>query len=358
MTKISEVLMHQSGRQVRARGAANIAQDKDFALNDLKALGVGVAAMDSALIGPAATTGFVPAHMLQTWLAGTIRAITTPVDIDYVAGITTVGNWHDDEIGVRTEEDFGLAELYGDVTNIPLANSNGGFELRDVVRFEQGFQVGELEMRRMGAAGFQQEQSKRRAATKSLDVARNLVGWNGIANTRTYGLLNDPNLPTVRALDALETAWLSADFDELVAHFTNLRNALETQMGQALRDDAAFLLLLPTGYRGVMNVYNTSGNLSFGNWIKENYPNTRTEYISSLTAAIGGEDVAYLIAENVSDLDESDTDSATLIQAVPSRYEVVGSEKRAKGYIETASNALAGIIVLRPWAIARAEVSA
>ena len=357
MAKISEVLMHQSGRQVRARGAANIAQDKDFALNNLKALGVGIAAMDSALIGQAATTGFVPAHMLQTWLAGTIRAITTPVDIDYVAGITTVGNWHDDEIGVRTEEDFGLAELYGDATNIPLANSNPGFELRDVVRFEQGFQVGELETRRMGAAGFQQEQSKRRAATKSLDVARNLVGWNGIANTRTYGLLNDPNLPAVQALGA-GTAWLSATFDQLVAHFTKLRNSLETQMGQSLRDDANFLLLLPAGYRGVMNKYNTAGNLSFGQWLAENYPNVRTEYINSLKAAIGGVDVAYLIAENVSELDESDTDSATLIQAVPSRYEVVGSEKRAKGYIETASNALAGIIVLRPWAIARAEVSA
>lgn len=357
MAKISEVLMHQSGRQVRARGAANIAQDKDFALNNLKALGVGIAAMDSALIGPAATTGFVPAHMLQTWLAGTIRAITTPVDIDYVAGITTVGNWHDDEIGVRTEEDFGLAELYGDVTNIPLANSNGGFELRDVVRFEQGFQVGELEMRRMGAAGFQQEQSKRRAATKSLDVARNLVGWNGIANTRTYGLLNDPNLPAVTALGA-GTAWQSATFDQLVAQFTAMRNALETQMGQSLRDDANFLLLLPAGYRGVMNKYNTSGNMSFGQWLAENYPNVRTEYINSLKAAIGGKDVGYLIAENVAELDESDTESATLIQAVPSRYEVVGSEKRAKGYIETASNALAGIIVLRPWAITRAEVSA
>lgn len=357
MAKISEVLLHQSGRQVRARGAANIAQDKDFALNDLKALGVGVAAMDSALIGPAATTGFVPAHMLQTWLAGTIRAITTPVDIDYVAGITTVGNWHDGEIGVRTEEDLGLAELYGDVTNIPLANSNGGVELRDVVRFEQGFQVGELEMRRMGAAGFQQEQSKRRAATKSLDVTRNLVGWNGIANTRTYGLLNDPNLPAVTALGA-GTAWQSATFDQLVAQFTAMRNALETQMGQSLRDENSFLLLLPAGYRGVMNVYNTAGNTSFGQWLSENYPNVRTEYINSLKAAIGGKDVGYLIAENVSDLDESDTDSATLIQAVPSRYEVVGSEKRAKGYIETASNALAGIIVLRPWAITRAEVSA
>lgn len=357
MAKISDVLLHQSGRQVRARGAANIAQDKDFALNDLKALGVGVAAMDSALVGPAATTGFVPAHMLQTWLAGTIRAITTPVDIDYVAGITTVGNWHDDEIGVRTEEDFGLAELYGDVTNIPLANSNGGFELRDVVRFEQGFQVGELEMRRMGAAGFQQEQSKRRAATKSLDIARNLVGWNGIANTRTYGLLNDPNLPAVVGLGS-GTAWLSATFAQLVAQFTAMRNALETQMGQSLRDDASFLLLLPAGYRGVMNVYNTAGNMSFGQWLSENYPNVRTEYINSLIKAIGGKDVGYLIAENVSELDESDTDSATLIQAVPSRYEVVGSEKRAKGYIETASNALAGIIVLRPWAVTRAEVSA
>ena len=61
MAKISEVLLHQSGRQVRARGAANIAQDKDFALNDLKSW-CWRCCMDSALIGPAATTGFIRAH--------------------------------------------------------------------------------------------------------------------------------------------------------------------------------------------------------------------------------------------------------------------------------------------------------
>lgn len=356
MTKISNVNLHQSGRQVRERGAANIDETKNFSLQDLQSLGIGFAAMDSALIGPAATTGFIPAHMLQTWMSGTIRAITTPVDIDYVAGVTAVGNWHDDEIAIRTEEDFGMAELYGDNTNIPLASNNPGVEIRDVVRFEQGFILGELEMRRLDASGFASETSKRRAAARSLDMARNIIGWNGLANTRTYGLLNDPNIPALVALGA-GTAWLSGTFATLSAQLTAMRSALDAQMGIALRDDAQFLLLLPTGYRGIFNLYNTAGNLSLGQWLKECYPNLRIEYSAALKAAVAGEDVAYLIAENVSSLDDSDVDAATIIQAVPSRFEVIGSEKRAKGYIESASNALAGIFVLRPWAVTRAEIS-
>lgn len=356
MSENKRIILHQSGRDVRNRGAAKIQTSKDFPLNDLKALGIGFAAMDSELIGPAATTGFIPAHMLQTWLAGTVRAITTPIDIDFVAGITTVGSWHDSEIGIRTEEDFGTSQLYSDLTNVPLASNNPGFEMRDVVRFEQGWILGELEMRRLQAAGFASETSKRRATAKSLDLARNMIGWNGLVGTKVYGLLNDPNLAPVKALNTAN-AWLASNYAELIAHFTEMRESLDRQMGTTLRDDAQFLLLLPAGYRGVMNIENESGNKDFGKWLKENYPNLRTEYVSSLNDAIGGSDIGYLIAENVSGLDDSDGESATIIQAVPSRFEVIGSKKDVKGYIEDASNALAGVIVLRPWAVTRAELS-
>lgn len=346
--------MHQSARQIKRRGAAKLATDQEIALDDIQRLGIGFAAMDSGLVGNAVTTGYVPAETLQTWMAGTIRAITTPVDIDFIVGITTVGNWHDEEINVRTEEALGTAQLYGDSANIPLAGNNPGYESRQVVRFEQGFSVGTLERRRLGAAGFDQDTSKRRAVAASLDATRNAVGWSGVAGTTTYGLLNDPNLPAALSQTGGVTWDSGLTFDEAVADFVALRNALDNQMGIALRDDATYLFVLPGGYRGFMNLYNTAGTLSFGGWLKENYPNLRVEYAAKLKdASATNKDLAYLIAENVANLDESTVDSATVTQLVPARYEVIGSETRPKEYVETASNALAGVMVLRPWAVAR-----
>lgn len=354
MSKVSDILMHQSARQIKRRGAAKLAADQEIALDDIQRLGIGFTAMDAGLVGNAVTTGYVPAETLQTWMAGTVRAITTPVDIDFIVGITTIGNWHDEEINVRTEEALGTAQLYGDSANIPLAGNNPGYESRQVVRFEQGFSVGELERRRLGAAGFDQDTGKRRAVAASLDATRNAVGWSGVAGTTTYGLLNDLNLPTALSQTSGVTWDSGLTFDEAVADFVALRNALDTQMGIALRDDATYLFVLPTGYRGFMNLYNTAGTLSFGGWLKENYPNLRVEYAAKLKdASANNKDLAYLIAENVANLDESTVDSATVTQLVPARYEVIGSETRSKEYVETASNALAGVMVLRPWAVAR-----
>lgn len=350
----SDIKLHMSGRLLKKRGPAQIKEGQQITLDDLEALGANFKAMDAALIGPASANGYIPQHVLQTWLPGTIRALTAPIDIDLITGITTVGNWHDEEILVRTEEDFGKAELYGDTTNIPLANVNPGYERRQIQRFEQGFQVGKLEDARLGAAGFQVAEGKRRAATHSLDLARNKIGWRGMANTTTYGLLNDPNLAGVVA----GGDWQAGTFDDLVDEFTAMRNALELQMGVSLRDDAQFLLLLPVGYRGIFNVYNASGNLNFGGWLRENYPNIRVEYSPELNeAGAGNLDLGYLIVENVADLDESTVDSATVIQAVPTRYNVLGSDNGIKGYIEDAVNATAGVIVLRPWAITRRSLS-
>ncbi|WP_406834083.1 hypothetical protein WKR00_14860 [Morganella morganii] len=38
---------------------------------------------------------------------------------------------------------------------------------------------------------------------------------------------------------------------------------------------------------------------------------------------------------------------------VPVKYQLLGSENKAKGYLEDATNATAGIIVTRPWAVTR-----
>lgn len=58
-----------------------------------------------------------------------------------------------------------------------------------------------------------------------------------------------------------------------------------------------------------------------------------------------------LFADNVGDVD--DFTSATILQIVPVRYQLLGSEAGIKGYLEDATNATAGVLVARPWAVTR-----
>lgn len=354
----SKVRMHMNGRLAVQRGAVKIGSDANIRFDDLENLGVGLRAMDAALTGPAVANGAMLSHMLQTWLPGTLRVVTQVRNIDEIAGITTVGRWEDDSINLRVAEPVARAELYGDTTNIPLADYRQSFESRGIVRFEQGFSVGKLEDARQSANGYQSADEKRRAATESLDISRNQVGFYGFRqpDTNVYGLLNDPGLP---AFGSAAVPWLSADFDDLVAEFTDMINQLEVQMGGKLQDSAELALVLPTGYRSMFSTYSPSASgTTFRQWLKENFPKLRLVTTTEFKDANGGLDVAYLFVENAAEQDESDITGASLVQAVPVRYQVLGSENRIKGYIEDAINATAGIFVLRPWAFARRTISA
>lgn len=349
----TEHKLHMNGRLVRDRGPVELSRDSKVTFDDLGKLGI---TFDSAIVGPAAPGGYIPEEFLQTWLPGTIRALTSPTDIDYIAGVTTIGDWSDETLNVKVSEPVGKAERYGDYTNVPLANFKTDFEVRQVVRFEQGLKMAPLEQARYSKIDIDGLEEKRRAIAESLDYSRNMVGMRGIAGTRTYGLLNDPNLSAVRTTSI---NWLTATHAQLVSEFTALYGILETQMGKSLRDDAQLVFVLPTGYRAIMNVENSLATRTFGDWLKVNYPNLRVEYAPSFKgASAAGEDIGYLIAENIANLDASNINGATLIQAVPARYQVIGSSQDTKGYIESVVNATAGVIVLRPWGVARTELDA
>lgn len=361
----SHVRMHMNGRLAVKRGPVRLGQDAKLTHGDLENLGVGIRAMDAALTGPAVTNGVLPGYMLQTWLPGTLRVITQIRNIDEIVGITTVGRWEDETINLRVAEPAGQAELYGDNTNIPLADYRQSIESRGIVRFEQGFQVGKLEEARQSAIGYQAADEKRKAAQESLDRSRNDVGFNGFSDssaTNVYGLLNDPSLPAYKSyadVGAGGTAWASASFDDLVKDFTILVNQIEAQMGGHMQDGTALTFVIPTGYRAMFTIRATDGSgMTFRQWLNENYPNLRVVSTPAFVGANGGKDVAYLFVENAGDADDSDVTGASIIQAVPVRYQVLGSENRIKGYIEDAINATAGVFVTRPWAFARYTISA
>lgn len=342
-----------TGRELIARGPMQLDQSEvAAALSQLGKIGIG---MDTALVGPAGGSLGAPLQFLQTWLPGVVRQVTQIRNIDALIGVQTVGAWEDEEVVQAASELVGKAELYGDVTNIPLANYDASYERRSVLRWESGMMVGRLEEARASRQNISMETEKREAMAETLDIIRNRVGFYGYnqPDTRVFGLLNDPLLPayTTVAAGTGGTTWATKTFIEITADIREAVTALISQSGGRIRpQDTDLVLALPLGFEQYMGVTSDFGN-SVADWLQKTYPRIRIESAPEFSAANGGANVFYLYAERVQN---SGTDGGEVIaQMVPVRYMILGVEQRAKGRVEDAGNALAGVMTKRPWAVVR-----
>ncbi|AZD85003.1 Phage capsid and scaffold [Pseudomonas chlororaphis subsp. aureofaciens] len=340
-----------SGRALASRGPLLIKPEHVQHYGQLAKVGIGLdgIAMDTALTGPVIGAAGTPAQFLQNWLPGLVRQITKVRLIDELAGVQTIGSWEDEEVIQGTMEATGKAELYGDSTNIPYANYKNGYERRTIVRFEQGFHVGRLEEARAAKANINMAAEKRNAATESLDISRNRVGFVGYnaPDTRTYGYLNDPQLP---AYVSLPVAWPTATYLQLTAAIRRMVSDLIASGGGHITNKTPMTLSLPLGYGEYLGVTPDFGN-SVQDWVTKTYPNLRILEVPEQVGANGGANVAYIYADAVDD--GSTDDGRTLVQIVPARFQVIGTEQRAKGYLEDFTNATAGVMFKRPWAVRR-----
>lgn len=348
--------LYMSGREAARRGPVPLTADSQVSVSDLAALGIDVKklASDTALTGPAGANGFVQGYLLQNILPGVVRVATQVRLIDEIAGVLNAGNWYDEFIAQRIIAPVGKAELYGDFTNIPLASYTNLLERRNIVRFEQGFQVGLLEEARQAVEGYDEAKIKRGNVGESLEISRNRLGFYGFAGgQRTFGLLNDPSLP---AYSSATGSWLTganANWAGVTGDFQRMFTNLELRSGGHIRDDMNLTVVLPLGYRRVMSYVNTASATSqtVKQWLDEMFPNIRYIYAPQFTAANGGANVVYMFADEMPDGD--DTGGRTIVQVVPEKFRTLGTEQRAKGYLEDSSNATAGVFVLRPWAFER-----
>ena len=318
-----------------------------------------LSAMDAALT-PALTTPSVatPLQFLQEWLPGFVFVVTQARKIDDLIGITTQGRWEDAEIVQGILERTGNTAVYGDLTNIPLSSWNVNFEPRSVVRFEEGMSVGRLEEATAAAMRVNSAESKRSAAAEALEITRNFVGFFGFNNgvNRTFGFLNDPQLPayvTVAVGASAATEWNTKTFLEITGDIRSWYQALRSQSGDRIDPGKeAVTMGLATDVYDSLSVTSVYGN-SVLKWLQDTYPNTRVISAPELNGADGGENVAYLYAEGV--VDESTDDRRTWLQVVPAKFRTLGVEQQAKRYIEDYSNATAGALLKRPWAVYRAS---
>jgi len=344
-------------------GAFTMTADQVGEYEALSDLGISfdrrdIAAMDAYAPQPTVFNGSIaaPLQYLQTWLPGLVRTITQARNIDELIGMSVGGDWSDEEVIQQVLEPTGSALPYTDHGNIPLASWNPSYERRSVVRFEQGFEVGRLEEDRTSRVpNLNTAAEKRASAALSLEILRNRIGFYGYYNgtNRTFGYLNDPNLPAyvTVANPGGGTTWATKTFLQITADLRTALSALRTRSGATIDPERTRLVLgLPSAVVDFLTVTSDFG-ISVRTWLRETYPLVRVVSAPELNAANGGANVFYLHAENVSD--GSSDGGQVFDQIVPAKLRSLGVEQRAKTYIEDYTNATAGVMLKRPYAVVR-----
>jgi hypothetical protein len=345
-----------------AMDAAQVGDYPDLAqlgiVLDTRHINQMAAAMDANVLQPTigAATMAVPVQYLQTWLPGLVRTITAARVIDEIVGMSVGGQWSDEEVIQTVLEPTGSAVPYTDTGNVPLASWNPSYERRTVVRFEQGFSVSRLEEDRAGRMpNLNTAAEKRLSATLALEILRNRIGFYGFmsGDGRTFGYLNDPNLPAyvTVANPGSGTTWAVKTFLQITADIRVAAAALRARSGSTI-DPARTNLVLSVASAAVDMLSVTSDfGISVYDWIRKTYPNMRIVPVPELDGANGGANVFYLHAETVDD--GSSDGSRVFDQIVPAKLKSLGVEQRAKSYLEDFTNATAGVMLKRPWAVVR-----
>lgn len=324
------------------------------------------ATMDSNDVGIAPTPGNIQStaaipslvQFLQAWMPGFVNFITAARKIDDLIGMDTIGSWEDEQIVQGMLEPTGNAIPYGDYNNIPLSSWNVNFEWRTVVRFEMGILVGLLEEARAARIRVSSSGEKRAQAGRALDIQRNRVGFYGYNDGagRTYGFLNDPSLPAYQSVANGATSgtptWNTKTFNDITADIRLGLYQLEVNSQDTIDvEKTPITMAIPMGKNQFLTVTQSVGGISVREWIRMNYPNLRVVTAPELTDANGGATAMYFYAERIED--GSSDGGKVFVQVVPSKFQALGVEKRAKSYVEDYANATAGVMCKRPYAVAR-----
>jgi len=318
-------------------------------------------ALDAGITQPVTTpSNGTPVQFLQEFLPGVVNVLTVVRKADQVAPVVTAGEWHFEEIVLKTMEHTSDAQLYSDHGGVPLVSFNETYERRQVVRFELGVQQNPLADARAAATGTVPQNEKRVALAEGFEILRNDIAFNGFnsGTGKTYGILNDPNLPayvTVAAGAGGNTTFASKTTVEIINDISTALRALEIQAGGNIDPTMnAISLEIPLAF----NHFLTRSDGSFNNgmtameWLNKNYPTVKVVTVPQFNLANAGENVFYLKAVSV---DNSGTDGGeSMIQVVPAKMRAMGTVQNEKGgTTEGYTSAYAGVFVKRPYAVVR-----
>jgi hypothetical protein len=351
MPKLTPVKLSLRHDQVKP-----FAMDAAATFDTLSALGVSVSdnairqasavyAMDATpdLVTGASVTN--PIQFFQHFLAEPVRVITQARTADKIIGRDFAGKWSDEEVVLTAIENVGQSREYGDKTNDGMLEWNQNFERRTIKRFGLGIEVGILEEERASAMRINSGSEKRMAVTNAFAITINGIAFNGYnsGDNRTYGILNDPNLPTYGTITGV---WSGKTFAQITADIRMIMNALRVRSGSNFEPstDAAVMALPPQAMEALGTT--TDLGISVKEWISKTFPGLRIEVAPQFYAANGGENVVYVIAESL-------MGRKVVNQYVQDVFRMLGVERKAKGYVEAYACSTAGTLFAQPLGVVR-----
>ena len=301
-------------------------------------------------------TAQVPVQFLQHWMNKIITVVTQATTADEFLGRSTYGEWFQESIVLRLRELTGSVRPYGDHAQAPLARYNYNQEDRTIVRFAQGILTGALEEARLAAIGQKSSayESDRAALGLAFKLNTNAVAFFGynLGYNKTYGILNDPNLPAYQAVPTAGTApdtyteWERKNFYEIVRDLNFAVAQLQKQCaGNFIPSKHAFKIGIALSCDQYLNQVNSYG-ISVRKYIADTWKNAEIVVIPEFDNALAGDNVMYLKLDELAG-------SPVAEQIVPAAVRLVGSVPRASGLYELYSDATAGCFVEQPLGIVR-----
>ena len=254
-------------------------------------------------------------------------------------------------------EYHGFAKLYGDMSDISKASYTDRFVARTIVRFQGGIQSDGLEDVRQSAIGLNDIDIKRKSLQRVFNKLLNAIAFNGYAagSGKTYGLLNDPNLPAYTVLangaTGASPTWASKTFDERYADVqTSFRDlATQTQGAVDNYNDAITWLVSPAVYAMLGTNPATFPIKNLETLIKETYRGVRIVSAPEMATCHAGGDGWYLYAEKGVSYDDSTDDMLSVINTIQSEQFLLSVlPTQSGGTMENHACASSGVIVKRP----------
>lgn len=312
---------------------------------------LGVYAMDSLPDNITTATVSTPLQFLQYIAPNSIYTATAARKIDELIGRNIVASWEDHELVFPIVERLGSARPYGDYTTTQMSSVNVNFERRNIVRMEEGMQVSTLEEERAAKFKLNIAEEKRKAAVTSLAIEMNRIGFYGYndGTNRTYGFLNDPNLPayvSVATGASTSTQWSHKTFLEICSDVRTAMASLRVKSGDLFDpygNDAT--MVASTAKIEYLSTVTEHG-ISVREWINKTYPKLKIMSAPEMDGANGGADVFYLFADKI---DNTNVFSQNVVTAL----KTLGVERTMKGYAEAYSNATAGVMLNVPVGLVR-----
>ena len=193
------------------------------------------------------------------------------------------GDWTTERAEFPVRAISGGMSPYDDYSNKGQSGVNFTWVPRDIYRAETTIQYGDLETAVMDSAKLDLVGSKRGAIAQNIAIMFNRMGFFGNINTagqfisKTYGLLNDPNLKASFPVEngaAGSPLWSKKEPQEIYNDVVTAMAEMENQTGNQIHPDDPYVLALD-GFSNIqLNRANQYSTTAF-RLLKENFKNLR-----------------------------------------------------------------------------------